>query len=116
MTIQELIDYLTTNHHTSRNHPVTSRDLARNFHISDGGVEVEARDVIRNAIAQNHLIGSTPRGYYLIGNSKTELEQNLNDLEERARAILQRRNTLRATWNTNNATDPTTLTDLHPCQ
>ena len=65
-TVQQLIQYLRNNNHFGSTSPITAGDLARHFGVSDGGVEVEMRDVIRDAISQNELIGSHSRGFYLI--------------------------------------------------
>jgi hypothetical protein len=110
-TVQQLIQYLRTNGYTGSSSYITAGDLARHFGISDGGVEVQMRDVIRDAISQNELIGSHSRGFYLIG-TLHELERNLDSLESRAENILQRRSNMRTTWNNQNATNPTSKADL----
>jgi hypothetical protein len=69
------------------------------------------RDVIRDAIANNELIGSHSRGFYLIG-TITELEENLDSLQSRAENILLRRRNMMTNWNNQNQTNQTTRTDL----
>lgn len=81
-TIQQLVQYLRIRNHIGRANPITATDLAVHFGISDGGVEVEMREIIREAIAQNELIGSNSRGFYLIG-TLPELEENLDSLQSR---------------------------------
>ena len=89
-TVAQLIQYLRDNGHIGSSSPITAEDLARHFGISDGVVEVEMRGVIREAIAQNELIGSHRRGFYLIG-TLAELEENLDSLLSRAENILLHR-------------------------
>jgi len=110
-TVQQLIQYLRGNNHIGSGSPITAGDLARHFGISDGGVEVEMRDVIRDAISQNELIGSHSRGFYLIG-TLAKLEENLDSLQSRAENILLRRRNMRTSWNNQNPTNQTTRTDL----
>ncbi|ATR94036.1 hypothetical protein CS546_02780 [Porphyromonas gingivalis] len=110
--IQQLVQYLRQNYHTSKTNPITATDLAIHFGISDGRVEVEMRNVIREAIAQNELIGSNNRGFYLIENL-SELEENLDSLESRAQNILQRRRNMMNSWNSKNPTNTTSRTDLN---
>ncbi|ERJ80385.1 hypothetical protein J5A56_02780 [Prevotella melaninogenica] len=112
ITIQQLVQYLRQNNHTSKANPITATDLAIHFGISDGGVEVEMRNVIREAIAQNELIGSNSRGFYLIGNL-SELEENLDSLESRANNILERRRNMMNSWNSINPNNTTSKTDLN---
>jgi len=111
ISIQQLIQYLRNNNHIGSASPITAGDLARHFGISDGGVEVEMRDVIREAIAQNELIGSHSRGFYLIG-TLAELEENLDSLQSRAVNILLRRRNMMTNWNNQNPTNQTSRTDL----
>lgn len=85
-TVVQLIQYLRSNNHIGSGSPITARDLARHFGISDGGAEVEIRDIIRLAIEQNEIIGSHSRGFYLIG-TLAELEENLDSLQSRAENI-----------------------------
>ena len=69
------------------------------------------RNVIRDAIAQNELIGSHSRGFYLIG-TLTELEENLDSLQSRAKNILQRRRNMINNWNAQNLSNQSSRTDL----
>ena len=110
-TVQQLINYLRANNHIGSASPITAEDLATHFGISDGGVQVEMRDVIRDAISQNELIGSHNRGFYIIG-TLAELEDNLDSLQSRAENILLRRRNMRISWNNQNAINQTTQTDL----
>jgi len=97
-TVQQLVQYLRTNNHICNASPITAGDIAKHFGISNESVEVEMRDVIRDAIFQNELIGSHSRGFYLIGNL-AELEENLNSIQSRAENILVRRRNIMTTWN-----------------
>lgn len=69
------------------------------------------RDIIRDAISQNYLIGSHSRGFYLI-RGITELEENLNSFQSGAENILLRKRKLMNTWNTQNQTNQTSKNDL----
>lgn len=110
-TIQQLIQYLRANNHIGSANAITATDLANHFGITDGGVEVEMRNIIREAIAQNELIGSHSRGFYLIG-TLVELEDNLDSLQSRAENILQRRRNIMNNWNIQNQNNQSSRTDL----
>lgn len=111
-TVNQLIQYLTANNNIGRQNPITSGNLANHFGISDGGVQVEMRNVIREAIDQGHLIGSCNRGFYFI-NNLNEIEHNLNSLRSRAENILLRRRNMLNIWNNlPNQNNPTILQDL----
>lgn len=110
-TIQQLIQFLRANNYIGSANPITATDLAIHFGISDGGVEVEMRNVIRDAIAQNELIGSHSRGFYIIG-TIDELEGNLDSLQSRAENILQRRRNMMTNWNNQNINNQSLRMDL----
>jgi hypothetical protein len=112
VTVNQLTQYFRDNNYIGRQNSITARNLALHFDISDGGVEVEIRNVIRNAIDQEHLIGSHSRGFYII-NSLNEIEHNLNSLRSRAENILRRRRNMLNNWNNMpDQQNPTTLQDL----
>lgn len=111
-TIQKLIQYMRANNFIGSSNPVTAGDLANHFGISDGGVQVEMRNVIREAIANGELIGSHSRGFYLIG-TLAELEENLDSLQSRAENILLRRRNMMTSWNNQNNTNQSSRIDLH---
>lgn len=111
-TVTQLIQHLTANNNIGSQNPITAGNLAIHFAISDGGVQVEMRNVIRNAIKQGYLIGSCNKGFYLI-NSLPEVEHNLNSLRSRADNILVRRRNILTSWNDRpNQQNPTALPDL----
>ncbi|MEX0661535.1 MAG: hypothetical protein WEA58_08905 [Balneolaceae bacterium] len=111
-TIQQLITYLVNNNHVGRTHPITARRLAQHFGVSDGGTEVPIRNLIRNAIDQGELIGSSNRGFYIM-NDLSEVEDNLNSLQNRAELILSRRRNMLNNWNNQqNQENPSNLPDL----
>ncbi len=111
-TIQQLIQFMISNNFIGSANPITAGDLANHFGISDGGVQVEMRNVIRDAIANGELIGSHSRGFYLIG-SLAELEENLDSLQSRADNILLRRRNMMTSWNNQNINKQSTRRDLH---
>lgn len=110
-TVNDLITFLNTNNHIGSQNAITARNLALHFNVSDGGVEVEIRDIIREAINQGNLIGSHNRGFYLIS-CIDEVEHNLNSLRSRAENIIDRRRNILNTWNTNNPQDTTDISDI----
>lgn|SRR5690625_4635589 len=111
-TIQQLITYLVNNNHIGRAHPITARSLAQHFGVSDEGTEVPIRNLIRNAIDQGELIGSSNRGFYIM-NDLSEVEDNLNSLQNRAELILSRRRNMLNNWNNQqNQENPSNLPDL----
>jgi hypothetical protein len=111
-TILQLIQYLTANNYIGKNSPITAQDLALHFGISDGGQEVEMRNLIRDAISHNELIGSNNSGFYLI-NNVDELEANLDSLQSRAESILLRRRNLMGSWNNQYPNNQSSRTDLN---
>ncbi len=111
-TVNQLLKYLRANNNVSMRNPITARNLANHFRISDGGVEVEMRNLIREAINQGELIGSHSRGFYLI-DSLAEVEHNLNSLQSRSEKILNRRRNILNSWNNRpNQQNQTNLSDL----
>lgn len=110
-TIQQIKTYLQANGHVNSSNPVTADTLANYFHISDGGVEVDLRNIIRDAINHGELIGSNNHGFFLI-NSLPELENYLDSLESRASSILHRRNNLIRNWNRIHSTNNSSKNNL----
>lgn len=111
VTVAQLIHFLRINNNIGSGSPITAGKLARHFRISDSGVEVQMRNVIREAIANNELIGSHSRGFYLI-RTLAELERNLDSLQSRAENILLRRRNMMTNWNNQNQASQTIRTDL----
>ncbi len=112
ITANQFIRCLTDNSYVGRRNSITARNLSIHFGISDGRAEVEMRNVIRNAINQEYLIGSCNRGFYMI-DSLDEIECNLNSLKSRAENILLRRRNLLRNWNNiPNQQNRTALQDL----
>lgn len=79
------------------NNPITAREIAEHFNVSDEGVEVPIRDVIRQAIEDGELIGSNNRGFFLI-NTQQEYETYLESLRSRQRGIANRIRNLQNNW------------------
>jgi hypothetical protein len=79
------------------NNPITAREIAQHFDVSDGGVEVPVRGVIRQAIEEGELIGSNNRGFFLI-NSQEEYDDYLESLRGRQRGISTRIRNLQNNW------------------
>lgn len=89
---------------------INAPDLAIKMGYSPAPNQEELRALIRFAIAQGELIGSSSSGYWII-DSVAELDEVLNSLEGRAQGTCERRNRILATWN---ATHPHNQSTLHP--
>ncbi|UGU17947.1 hypothetical protein LS482_08705 [Sinomicrobium kalidii] len=92
--IQALLNVLPERKEDAINAP----ELARALGYSSLPNQEELRALIRQAIRENHLIGSDNSGYWLI-NSLDELEDILDSLERRAKRTCDRRNHLLNAWN-----------------
>ena len=68
----------------------------------------ELRALIRMAIDNGELIGSSSSGYWIM-DSLQELEEVLNSLEGRAQGTCDRRNSLLDSWNSKNPTNQSSL-------
>jgi len=90
---QQLIRFL----RRGQNNPITAREIAEHFDVSDRGVEVPIRDVIRQAIADGELIGSNNHGFFLI-DKEEEYENYLKSLRSRQRGISKRIRNLQNNW------------------
>ncbi len=110
-TIQQLALYLRVDNFIGSANPLTDADLAKHFGFSVGGVQVEMRNVISDAIANGELIGNHSRGFYLIG-TLTELEQNLDSLQSGAEKILFHNRNMMSSWNNQIQTNQSSRTDL----
>ena len=114
--IRELEEFLKTCH-TQEKPVITAQKIAEHFErtnhviVSDGGVEVPIRNVIRDAIRRGRLIGSCNKGFYAI-NTIVELETYLNSLQSRAEAIIDRRKNLINNWNREHPEQPTSKPHL----
>ena len=94
-----------------RANAVNAPDLARQLGYSPTPNQEELRALIRQAIGQGVLIGSSRAGYWVI-NSKVEMEEVLESLHQRAQGVCDRRNYLLSSWNTNNPENPSSLTNV----
>ena len=93
-TRRQLMRYL----NRGRNNPLTAREIAEHFNISDGGIEVPVRNVIREAIEDGELIGSHSRGFYIIDDAE-DFRRYVRSLESRRTKIGNRITNLRRNWN-----------------
>lgn len=112
-TIAQIMQYMRANNHIGRSNPITAYLLANHFNISDNGVEVGIRNIIRDAINNGELIGSNNKGFFLI-DSINDLDYYLNSLESRAHGIINRRNNLIRNWN--NSSNTNTTKQIHTIQ
>lgn len=86
---------------------IHAADLARLLGLSPEPNQEDLRELIRQAIDQGALIGSSKIGYWEI-DSLDELNTVLDSHEGRAQGVCNRRNALLNTWNSlhpNNKTD-----------
>ena len=95
-TKQQLMRYL----RNGRNSPLTAREIAEHFNVSDSGVEVPIRNVIREAIQDGELIGSHSRGFYVI-NDDADFRRYIRSLESRRAKIATRITNLKRNWTSN---------------
>ena len=95
-TKRQLINYL----QSGRSNSLTAREIAEHFNISDGGVEVPIRNVIREAIQDGELIGSHSRGFYII-EEEADFRRYVRSLESRRTKIATRISNLLQNWNSN---------------
>lgn len=95
------ITRLVANLPTGKATAINAHDLATILGYSSAPNQEELRALIRQAIDEGELIGSNNSGYWLI-NSRIEIEDVLNSLEQRAQGVCDRRNNLLNTWNSKN--------------
>ena len=93
-TRRQLMNFLTR----GRNNPLTAREIADHFNVSDEGVEVPIRNVIREAIHDGELIGSHSRGFYII-DDEDDFHRYISSLESRRTKIANRIDNLTRNWN-----------------
>lgn len=72
----------------------------------------DLRDLIRMAIDQGELIGSSHNGYWVL-NSSQEVEKVLDSLQKRAQGTLDRRNNILQSWNAKNPNIPSSRVDVN---
>lgn len=90
---------------------INAPDLARQLGYSSTPNQEELRALIRQAINQGELIGSSRSGYWIM-DSITEVEKVLNSLEQRAQGNCNRRNSLLNSWNAKNPNKTSRLTNV----
>ena len=93
-TINDLMSAL----RKGKSNAIHAADLARLLGLSPEPNQEDLRDLIRHAIDQGALIGSSQKGYWEI-DSLDELNSVLDSHEGRAQGVCDRRNNLLNTWN-----------------
>ena len=88
---------------------INAPDLAIRLGYSSAPNQEELRALIRQAINQGELIGSSRSGYWII-DSKEEVEEVLDSLGQRAQGVCDRRNNLLDSWNKNNPKNKSSYT------
>lgn len=99
---------LVANIPVGKTNAINAPDLAIKMGYSPVPNQEELRDLIRYAIEQGELIGSSKSGYWII-DSVAELDEVLNSLEGRAQGTCDRRNRILATWNAKHLNNQSTL-------
>lgn len=100
-TIQQLLAILPN----SRQNAIHAANIASQLGISDGGVEVEARTLIKAAIQNGHIIVSNTRAGYWLSSNKQEIQQYIYSLENRANETMRRAVGVKTAWNNANPND-----------
>jgi hypothetical protein len=90
---------------------INAPDLAKQLGYSSAPNQEELRALIRQAIDQGELIGSSRTGYWIM-DSITEVEEVLNSLEQRAQGVCDRRNSLLNSWNDRNPNNTSRLSNV----
>lgn len=106
------INQLINNLPKGKMNAINAPDLAKQLGYSSAPNQEELRALIRQAINEGELIGSSKQGYWII-NSKAEVEEVLNSLEQRAQGVCDRRNKLLNSWNVNNQNNQLVLSDVN---
>lgn len=91
-----------------KSNAINAADLAVRMGFSAAPNQEELRDLIRMAINNGELIGSSSSGYWIM-DSLQELEEVLNSLERRAQGTCDRRTNLLDSWNSKNPTNKSNL-------
>jgi hypothetical protein len=91
---------------------IHAANLALKLGYSAAPNQEELRALIREAIDQGELIGSSNSGYWIM-DSRAEVEKVLKSLKQRAQGVCDRRNNLLNSWNVRNPTDKSVLTNLN---
>lgn len=106
--ISKLIAVLPSN----KNSAINARKLAQLLGYPTAPNQETLRELIRQAINQGELIGSSSNGYWII-NSLAEINDVLNSLEQRAQGVCDRRNNLLNNWNRKHSGNPSNLSSLN---
>lgn len=80
---------------------IQASDLSKQMGLDPSPNQESLRAIIRGAIDNGELIGSSRCGYWKIGTVE-ELDNVLDSLESRARGVCDRRNNLLKNWNKSN--------------
>ena len=91
-----------------KSNAINAPDLAVRMGFSPAPNQEELRALIRMALDNGELIGSSSSGYWIM-DSLQELEEVLNSLEGRAQGTCDRRNSLLDSWNSKNPTNQSSL-------
>lgn len=91
---------------------INAPDLALQLGYSPAPNQEELRALIRQAINEGELIGSSNSGYWII-DTVFEVEEVLNSLEQRAQGVCDRRNNLLNSWNSRNPKNNTQLQNMN---
>ena len=90
---------------------INASDLAELMGLNPNPNQEDLRAIIREAIDNGELIGSSKNGYWKIGTVK-ELDDVLDSLERCAIGVCERRNNLLQNWNASYPHDKSTKIDI----
>lgn len=100
--IKKLVSYIPV----GKANPINASELAERMGLPSEPNQEELRAIIRQAIAEGELIGSSSSGYWIV-DSIEELNSVIDSLERRAQGVCDRRNKLLTSWNDSHPEDQT---------
>ncbi len=106
--IKKLVSYIPV----GKANPINAPELAEKMGLPSGPNQEEFRAIIRQAIAEGELIGSSSSGYWIV-DSIEELNVVMDSLERRAQGVCDRRNKLLTLWNDSHPENQTDRTFLN---
>lgn len=101
-TIEQLLSILPNR----KEEAIHAEDIAESLELPINGNQVETRQLIREAIQEGHTIVSNTRVGYWVSSDKSEIQEYINSLKNRAKDTIQRADELRMVWDKTNPTNP----------
>ncbi|MDR0541350.1 MAG: hypothetical protein LBH19_03965 [Dysgonamonadaceae bacterium] len=101
-TIQQLLAILPNSMQTA----ILAEDITRLLSLQISEQQLEARQLIRAAIREGHVIVSNTWVGYWLSSDKSEVQEYITALENKAKDTLQRADELKQAWNLANPANP----------